>query len=58
MTRRRGKDRRPHLGPKTDEAAASIVRPERKPSRTAKQHESEIARKTPYGSQRDRRRTS
>lgn len=61
MPRKRGKDDGKEAGrngAKTDEGAAASKPPAKKQSRTAKQRTSELAKKTPYGSQRDRRRTS
>ena len=63
MPRRRGKDSLHKLGPKTDEAAAAnlpppAIAPRGKPSRSAKQRETELAKKAPYGSDYDRKRTS
>jgi hypothetical protein len=61
MPRKRGHDDGKEAGrngAKTDEAAAGS--PRRRPqaqSPKAKQRTSELAKKTPYGSERDRRRT-
>ena len=45
-------------GAKTDEGAASRTRRQPQKAAKAKQRESELAKKTPYGGDRDRRRTS
>jgi hypothetical protein len=62
MPRRRGHDEGKEggrNGAKTDEGAAARTRRQpQKQSPKAKQRESELAKKTPYGSERDRRRTS
>ena len=63
MPRKRGHDSLKTRGPKTDEAAAKnapppAVAPMKQPSRAEKQRSSKLAKKAPYGSERDRRRTS
>ena len=60
MPRKRGHDdgKSARNGAKTDESAHGSKRPQRAAPRNAKQRSSEIARATPYGGDRDRRRTS
>lgn len=63
MPRRRGKDSLRKLGPKTDEGDAAnlpppAIAPPGKVGRAEKQRSSRLAKKAPYGSDYDRKRTS
>ena len=58
MPRKRGKDSLKTRGAKTDEAAAASGPAPKETSRAQKQRGSKLAKKAPYGSERDRRRTS